>query len=62
MLNCCINEVHQECFWTTIYNIHTALTGTLVNRILYWSFSLAHIAMLNIIAPLEKAEEILQVL
>jgi len=62
MLNCWVNEAHQERFWTTIYDTRAALTGAFVNRILYWSFSLARIAMLDIVVPLGKAEEILQVL
>jgi len=62
MLNCWVDEAHQERFWTTIYEIHAALTGAFVNRMLYRSFSLARIAVLDIVVPLGKAEEILQVL
>ena len=62
MLNCWVDKAHYERFWTMIYQIQAALTGRFVNRMLYWNFSLASIAMLDIVVPLEKAEEILQVL
>ena len=62
MLNCWVDGAHHERFWNTIYNIQAALTGAFVNRMVYWNFSLASIAMLDIVVPLGKAEEILQVL
>jgi len=62
MLSCWVDETHHEHFWMTIHNTEGVLTGAFVNRILYRSFGLARVAILDIVVPRGQPEDILQIL